>query len=98
VSQIGEKDAIEAPTMSQTFACPRCGRICEICGSIFDPEAGVARPVYQCDSEGCQTTLVLEGQSFPAAYTFVVGGDGKPFDPTTEGRGGPAEPDDVRRN
>lgn len=76
--------------MNQTFACPKCGRDCEICGSVWEPDAGMALPVYQCDNDACQTTLTMGGEVFPAAYTFVVGVDGRPFDPAVE--------TDVRRN
>lgn len=75
--------------MADRFACPKCGTLCEWCGSIVDP-SGTALAVYQCDEEGCQTVLELDGQAFPAAYTFAVGPDGKAFDP--------AVATDLRRN
>lgn len=36
-------------------------------------------PVFQCDD--CIQEVMFDGEPFEAAYTFVVGPDGKAFDP-----------------
>jgi hypothetical protein len=62
------------------FHCPKCGKECRQSGVVAPAAAGPAgeMPVFQCET--CEMPVEFGGVTFPAAYTFCVGPDGKPFD------------------
>ena len=60
--------------------CPKCGRTCEPCGTLTVAETRHATVVYQCENDECAVPWIVEGEPIPAAYTWIIGPDGKPLD------------------
>ena len=57
--------------------CPKCGRKLRASGVLdFD---GRELPTYQCDE--CLRVVEFLGERQEVALTFVLGEDGRPFDP-----------------
>jgi hypothetical protein len=63
-----------------TFPCPRCSKPLSPEGTLSID--GLECPLYQCDV--CTVPWNFGGETFAAAYTFVVGPDGRPFDPAAD--------------
>jgi DNA-directed RNA polymerase subunit RPC12/RpoP len=68
----------ERPDDYPDVACPKCGRRLPADGelSLF----GLVLPVYQCSE--CVSRNTVLGETMEVALTFVIGPDGKPYDPT----------------
>ena len=70
--------------MPDTFPCPKCGAILHASGEVA-VVGDQPLPVFQCDD--CIVDVMFDGEPFDAAYTFVVGPDGKAFDPAADSSG-----------
>lgn len=60
-----------------SYQCPMCQRLLERIGVTADAEHGEC-PLFQCDK--CVIDWEVEGETFPAAYTFYVIPTGQPFE------------------
>jgi hypothetical protein len=65
-----------------TTKCPRCGRPLSQVGEAT-VDGTTTYPVFQCDD--CIVQADLGGAQFPAAFTFALDADGRPFDPASPG-------------
>jgi hypothetical protein len=69
----------------ETFPCPKCGRNLKQSGEVSIPETGKVFPSYQCDE--CIMTLPVGGEEMELPLTFLVNGNGVPFNPSLPGDG-----------
>jgi hypothetical protein len=60
-----------------TIPCPKCSRLIPADGELSVGEAVI--PVYSCPE--CFTPRELAGEVMELPLTFIIGADGKPYDP-----------------